>query len=187
MIRWFEYSRDLKYRLVWISNGQKEVGLQICSLDFEWYLKSGSPTMWNPDKYLPFCQKPLKSGQKGLDFEWTGFQMVGTISMAIAKSLPFEIRPSKSQDFKWLDLRSPLYLGFWNLDVNSILQFFAGSRNNVREHSCWRSQIPATNLSRSQRPSWRSPSQGKSCSRFTKVKTIGWDSPRLKLSDVLLS
>ena len=52
----------------------------------------------------------LKSGQKRLDFEWSGFQMVETIALYIAKTQLFEIRPSKSVDFKWSDFRSPLYV-----------------------------------------------------------------------------
>ena len=65
------------------------------SLDFEWSkrgwvangpyfkcdLKSGSPTIWNPDKCLHFVKKKkkkLKSGHKRLDFKWSSFQMVGT-------------------------------------------------------------------------------------------------------------
>ena len=57
-----------------------------------------------------FIENHLKSGQKCLDFEWSSFQMVGTIAKAIAKAQPFEIQPSKSLDLKWSDFRSPLYL-----------------------------------------------------------------------------
>ena len=47
----------------WVANG----------MDFEWGLKSGSPTILNPKKWPPFCQKKhLKFGQKRLDFEWLG-------------------------------------------------------------------------------------------------------------------
>ena len=48
------YSRDLKSGPVWILNSQKRLGAN--SPDFEWDLKSVSPTIWNPDKWLPFCQ-----------------------------------------------------------------------------------------------------------------------------------
>ena len=34
----------------WVANGP----------DFKCDLKSGSPTIWNQDKWLPFCQKPLE-------------------------------------------------------------------------------------------------------------------------------
>ena len=57
-----------------------------------------------------FVKNHLKSGYKPLDFEWLGFQMVGTIATAKAKARPFEIRPSKSPNFKWSDFRSQLYL-----------------------------------------------------------------------------
>ena len=51
--------------------------------DFEWDLKYGSPTIWNPDKWQPICQRQnhLKSGQKCSDFEWSGFWMVGCIAI----------------------------------------------------------------------------------------------------------
>ena len=52
----------------------------------------------------------LKSLQKRPDLEWSDFQMVGTIAITIAKARPFEIRSSKSLDFKWWDSRSPLYV-----------------------------------------------------------------------------
>ena len=45
------------------------------------------------DKWLPFCQNHLKSGQEGPDFEWSGFRMVS------AKAVAFEIQSSKSPDF----------------------------------------------------------------------------------------
>ena len=34
----------------WVANG----------LDFEWHLKSWSLTIWNPDKWTPFYQKPFE-------------------------------------------------------------------------------------------------------------------------------
>ena len=42
----------------WVSN----------SLDFEWDLKSGSPTIWNPEKQPPFCQKPFDIWTKTAGF-----------------------------------------------------------------------------------------------------------------------
>ena len=42
--------------------------------------------------------------------------MVGTIAIAMAKARPFEIHPSKSPDFKWLDFRSPLLVLVRNLN-----------------------------------------------------------------------
>ena len=66
-------------------------------------LKSESPAMWKPDKWLPFCQKKhLKSRQKRSDFEWFGFQLVGAIAFIMSGFQMF-------LDFKWLDFRSPLY------------------------------------------------------------------------------
>ena len=45
-----------------------------------------------------FVENHMKSGEKCPDFEWSSFLMVRTIAIAIAR--PFEIRPSKSPDFK---------------------------------------------------------------------------------------
>ena len=87
----------------------------LTSQDFEW-LKRGwvqilngiwnpeSQTIWNPIKWLPFCQNHLKSKQKRPDSECSSFRMVGivaiAIAIAIAEARPIEIWPSKSQDFK---------------------------------------------------------------------------------------
>ena len=51
----------------WVANG----------MDFEWGLKSGSPTILNPKKWPPFCQKTFEIWTKT-----SGFRMVGTITMA---------------------------------------------------------------------------------------------------------
>ena len=69
-------SGDLQFGLVWILNGQKEVGLQMVQI-----LKG----IWNP-KVQPF-EIPT-NGRKRPDFEWSGFQMVRTIATA----QPFENR-----------------------------------------------------------------------------------------------
>ena len=59
----FEWSKRC-----WVANGPK----------FEWDLKSGSPTICNPDKWPPFCQKPFEIWTKtsrflnGLVFKWLG-------------------------------------------------------------------------------------------------------------------
>ena len=50
-------------------------------LDFEWDLKSRSPTIWNPDKLPPFFQKPFETRTK-----MSGYVIFGTIT----KALPFE-------------------------------------------------------------------------------------------------
>ena len=103
------YSGDLKSDLVWISNGPKQVGLQMV------WISNG---IWNPEAQpfeirtngRHFVKNHLKSGQKRPDFEWL-----------IAKARPFENRTiwnptfKKSgfqmfPDFKWSDFRSPLYL-----------------------------------------------------------------------------
>ena len=76
-------SANLKSWLVWISDGQKEVGLQM----FWTYYG-----IWDPEAQLfevqtnrrHFVKNHLKSWQKYPDFEWSGFKMVGT--KAIAKA-----------------------------------------------------------------------------------------------------
>ena len=72
-----------------------------------------------------FVKNHLKLKQKRSDFEWSAFRMVGTIAIAIAKAQqfetkPFEIRPSKSPNFKWSDFRSPLQLD----DISQICLVF---------------------------------------------------------------
>ena len=66
----------------------------LTSLDFEWSkkgwfwngpyvksdLKSGSPTIWNPDKWRLFCLKPFEIWMK-----MSGFLMVWTIAKAIVR------------------------------------------------------------------------------------------------------
>ena len=47
-----------------------------------------------------FFKKHLKSGQKCLDFEWSGFQRVGTKAIAIAKAQPFENQNILNLTFK---------------------------------------------------------------------------------------
>ena len=49
------------------------------------WMKSGSLTIWNPDTQ-PIVKNHFKSKQKYPDFEWSGFQIVGTIAIA----RPFE-------------------------------------------------------------------------------------------------
>ena len=64
--------------------------------DLKWYLKSRSPTIWNLDKWKPFCKNYLKSGQKCLDFEWSGFQMFAT-TMGIQKPDAFGFQMVESK------------------------------------------------------------------------------------------
>ena len=95
--------------LVWISNGGKEVGLQMVRI---------LNVIWNLEA------KPFVIWKKCTDFEWSEFQMkfkmVGTIVIAIAKAWPFENWNIWNQtfkksgfkmflDFKWSDFGSPAY------------------------------------------------------------------------------
>ena len=109
------YSGDLKSGLGWIPNGQKKVDLQIVRI---------SDGIWNPESQpvefqtngRHYIKNHLKSGQKCPDFDLSGFQMVGTIAIAlpsknqtiwnpIFKKFGFQMFPV----FKWLDFCSPLY------------------------------------------------------------------------------
>ena len=84
-----KYCGDLKSGLVWISNGQKQLG---CKWSGFWRdLKSGSPTIWNPVKWQPFYQKPFE-----IQTKMFGFRMVGAIWNLTFKKLGFQIFP----DFK---------------------------------------------------------------------------------------
>ena len=72
-------SGDLKSEQVkrgWFANGS----------DFKWDLKSGSPTIWNPDKRPPLCRKPFAIQQKCPDFAWSAFQMVRNLNLIFIKS-----------------------------------------------------------------------------------------------------
>ena len=84
----FEWSK-----IGWVANG----------LDFEQDLKSGSPTIWNPDS----LSKSIWSLDKNVQIsKGPVFLMVGTIAIAIAKAQPYEIQPIwnptfKKSGFKW--------------------------------------------------------------------------------------
>ena len=93
------YSGDLKSGLVWITNGQKEVELQMdWILNAIWNLEAQTFEIQTNDRH--FVKNHLKSGQKCLDFKWSSFWMVGSIAIPKAKAWLFEIRPPKSPDFK---------------------------------------------------------------------------------------
>ena len=106
--------------LVWILNGQKEVGLQMVRIWKGIWNPLAQPfEIWTSGRH--FVNNHLKYGQKYPNLEWSSFRMVGTIAIAQAKARPFE-NPTiwnrtfnKSgcqmfQDFKWSNFRSPLYL-----------------------------------------------------------------------------
>ena len=57
--------------------------------EFDWDLESVRPTIWNLDKWQPFCHKPFQIWTK-MDFAWSSFRMARTITIAIAR--PFENR-----------------------------------------------------------------------------------------------
>ena len=80
------YNGDLKSGLVWIFNGQKEVGLKIVWILNGFCTPEAQPFELRTNGHH-FVKHHLKSGQKCPDFEWSSFQMVGTI--AIAKAWPF--------------------------------------------------------------------------------------------------
>ena len=64
-------------------------GLVANGLDFEWDLEAQPFKIKTNDHH--FVQNHLKSGQKCPDFERSGFRMVETIAIAIAKALPLKL------------------------------------------------------------------------------------------------
>ena len=98
-----KYSGDLKSGLVgfwmvkkgWVANGPELNGI------------------WNPEAQpfeiqtngCHFVKKHFKCGQKGPDFEWSGFQMVGTVAMATNKARPFEYQTIWITDHMKSDLQ----------------------------------------------------------------------------------
>ena len=92
----------------WIANGP----------DLKWDLKSAQPfEIQTNDQH--FVKNHLKSRQICPDFKWSGFQMVGTIAIAISKAQTVENRTICNMTFnksgfqmfldsEWSDFRSPL-------------------------------------------------------------------------------
>ena len=62
----------------WVANG----------LDFEWVLKYGSPVIWNHCHFVKKT-KTFEIRKKCLNFECSGFWMVVTKAISIAKVRPF--------------------------------------------------------------------------------------------------
>ena len=102
-------------------------------LGFKWYLfgmgsvirnpnhlKSIIPTIWNPDKWQPFCQKPfeIRTKMSGFQMVWFSNGWDNSYSHSLSptiwkpdhlKSDLQKVRIANVLDFKWLDFRSPLY------------------------------------------------------------------------------
>ena len=77
---WAENSGDLKSGRVWISNGQKEIGLQMVKkkLGYKWSgFQVGSKILTND---LHFVKNYLKHRLKCPDFKWSSFWMVLDLS-----------------------------------------------------------------------------------------------------------
>ena len=79
------WNKGTKYLLQWESEIRVSLDLEWSkrgrfanSLDLGWDLKSGSSTILNTNKW----SKHLNSQQRLLDYEWSVFQMVGTIAIA---------------------------------------------------------------------------------------------------------
>ena len=116
-------------------------------LDFEWDLKSRSPTIWNPDKWLPFCQKRLKSRQKRPDSECSSFQMFGTTAIAVAKAQPFENQSIRNLTFKKVGISN--VSGFWMVRFQ-----IPTVHETVNSFSCQQKFFFETNTTRSLFPWW---------------------------------
>ena len=73
MLEWIQTPHTVGIWNFWIFNCQKEF-----VPDFKWNLKSGSPTIWNPDKWPLFCQKPFEIQTKMSRFwmvEWFSYTL----------------------------------------------------------------------------------------------------------------
>ena len=100
------------------------------------------PTIWNPDKWLPFCQKQFEIRTK-----WSGFQMVGNTAIAIGKARTFENLTIWNTTFK--------ESGFWMVGVQ-ISTIWKNMGHFVRfsnvfcssrwEAMCHRASVPCHNF-----------------------------------------
>ena len=103
-------SKKLGFQMVWISNG-----------------------IWNPDKWLPFCQKPFEIRPKMSRVQ--KFVFSNGIDIAIAQ--PFENWSIwnlilKSLDFEWSDSHCNLKL---------VYDFFCVLGTCSRKSACWSKHI----------------------------------------------
>ena len=80
------YRVDLKFGLVWILNGLKEIGLQKVQILNGIRNPEAQPLEIHTNGHH-FVKNHLKSGQNCPDFEWTSFQMVETLAMVIYLTL----------------------------------------------------------------------------------------------------
>ena len=128
MKKWIQWGSEIRPSLDyqwsyrgWVANG----------LNFEWDLghiiwsfpessKSRSPTIWNPDKWPSFFQKPFEIRTKMSGFWVVRFLSGWDYNYSHAKARPLKnwtiwnptFKISRFQivpDFKWWDFRSPLY------------------------------------------------------------------------------
>ena len=58
--------------------------------EFQMRSEIQKPNHLKSEKWPPFYQKQFEIRAKGPDFEWSIFQMVGTLAIAIPKARPFE-------------------------------------------------------------------------------------------------
>ena len=116
----FQYSWDLKSWLVWISNGQKEVGLQrVWILNGIWNPEAQPFDIWTFGRH--FVKNHLKSWQNiwisnGLVFKWLE---LGTVARAISKAQPFGNRTNWNPIFKMSGFQ--MFLDMVGFNIPSVL------------------------------------------------------------------
>ena len=121
-----------KSDLVWISNGQKEVGLQMVQISNGiWNLEAQPFEICTYGRH--FVKNHLKSGQKHLDFEWSSLWMVDTIAIAIAKAPPYETRTICNRTFKMSGFQ--MFQDFKKLDFLIPTVYFIRIRISVLQQS----------------------------------------------------
>ena len=114
------YSGDLKSRLVWMWNCQKEVGLQmVWILNRIWMgLANRTNSCLFFKNHLKFVTKISRSWMVLFLNDW-GYSYSHCKSPTTLKPDHWKIRPSKSPDFKWSkDFWSPLQIRFQFLTLN---------------------------------------------------------------------
>ena len=91
----------LHFLLFSLTVGCSHGGIWNPNPDFEWDLKSGSTTIWNPDEMATILAKTIQNPHNIV-------QISNGPMKKPMKTWPFEIWSSKYLHFEWFDFRSPL-------------------------------------------------------------------------------
>ena len=107
-LRWSLYGLNQREKIQWGSEIWTSLDFKLSKrswvangLDFKWNLKSGSPTIWNLDKWVPFCQKPFEIRTKMSGFWMVRFLNGWDYSYSHIHGTLFPVfKCKKSSDFK---------------------------------------------------------------------------------------